>query len=56
MRNDKRRFIDLLNNIRHRKCLTRSGDTKQCLALISFFKASDQILDCLRLVTGRLVL
>ena len=38
---DQRWFIQLLDDIRHGKCLTRSGDAKQCLTLIAFFKTFD---------------
>ena len=49
---DQRWFIQLLDDIRHGKCLTRSGDAKQCLALIAFFEPFDQFFDRLWLVAG----
>ena len=55
MRNDQRRFIQLLDHIRHRKCFTGTRNTEQCLTLISFLKSFHQLLNRLRLVTGRLI-
>ena len=54
VRNDQCRFVHLLNDIRHGKCLTRSSNTKQRLTLVSFFKSFDQFFDCLWLVSGLL--
>ena len=50
--NDQRRFVQLLNNICHSKCLTGTCDSKQRLELIALLEAFDQFLNCLRLVTG----
>ena len=55
MRNDQRRFIQLLDHIRHRKCFTGTRNTEQCLTLISFLKSFHQLLNRLRLVAGRLI-
>ena len=49
---DQRRFIQLLDDIRHRKRLARTGDTKEGLALVTFLKAFNQIGDSLGLVAG----
>ena len=38
MGNNQRRFVQCLNYIRHRKCLTGTGNAKQCLKLIALFK------------------
>ena len=55
VRNDQRWFIQLLDDIGHRKGLTGAGDAKECLALVAFFKAPDQLLDGLGLVAGGFV-
>ena len=55
MRNDQRWFIQLLYDIRHRKCLTESGNSKQRLTLVSFFETTNQLLNRLRLISDRLI-
>ena len=35
MCDDQRRFVQCLDDIRHCKSLTRTGDTEQCLELIA---------------------
>lgn len=55
MRNDQRWFIQLLYDIRHRKCLTGSGNSKQRLTLVSFFETTNQLLNRLRLISDRLI-
>ena len=52
MRNDKRWFIQLCDDICHRKCLARTGDAKKCLALIALLEALHKLCNCLGLVTG----
>ena len=54
--NNQCRFVHLLDNVCHGKGLTRSGDTKQRLTLVSFFKSFDQFFDCLWLITGWVIL
>lgn len=49
---DKRWLIQLLNDIRHRKCLTRTGNTKKGLALIAFFEAIYKLVYGLGLISG----
>lgn len=56
MCNDQRRFVQLLNDVRHGKCLSRAGDTKQGFKLISFLETFHQFRDCLRLIAGWFVL
>jgi len=53
--NDQRRFIQLLNDVCHRKCLSGSGNTQKCLTLIALPKTTDQTVDRLRLVSGGLI-
>ena len=53
--NDQRRFVQLLNNICHGKCLTGTCDSKQRLELIALLEAFDQFFDCLGLVSCGLV-
>ena len=55
MRQDKRRLIQLLDDIRHRKCLARTGDAKERLTLVALLKALNQLCDRLRLVASGLV-
>ena len=55
VRNDESRLIQLCDDVRHRKCLTGTGYTKQSLELIAFPEASYQFFNRLRLVTGGLV-
>lgn len=52
MCNDKRWFIQLLNDICHRKCLTRTSDTKKGLTLVAFFKTLYKLVNGLWLITG----
>lgn len=41
MSNDQRRFIQLLDDICHRKGFSGAGDAQKCLALVAFLKTSD---------------
>ena len=50
---NQRRLIQLCNDIRHRKCLTGTSNSKQSLKLISFFKSLYQLLNRLWLVSSR---
>ena len=49
---DQRRFIQLLDDICHRESLTRTGDAKEGLTLVTFLEAFDQVGDGLGLVAG----
>ena len=53
--NDQRRFVQLLNNICHGKCLTGTCDSKQRLELIAFFKTCHEICDGFRLIPSWLI-
>ena len=52
MGDDQRRFIQLLDDIRHRESFTRTGDAKEGLTLVTFLKAFNQVSDSLGLVAG----
>ena len=52
MCDDQCRFIQVLNDICHRKCLTGTGDTQKCLTLVAFFEPFDQLFDRFRLIAG----
>ena len=54
--NDERWLVQCLNDIRHRKGLSRTRHTQQCLELISLFEAFYKLGNGLRLVAGRLIL
>ena len=56
MSNNQRRFIQLLDDIRHRKGFSGAGDAQKGLALVAFFKTFDQVGDRLGLVAGGFVL
>ena len=55
MSNDQRRFIQLLDDIRHRKGFSGAGDAQKCLALVTFLEAFDKVGDRLGLVAGRFI-
>ena len=48
-------FIQLLDDVCHRKSLSRTGDTQKCLTLVPFLETFDQLLNGLRLVTSGFV-
>ena len=50
--NNQRRFIQLLDDIRHRKSFSGTGDTQKSLALVAFLEPFDQVSDGLGLVAG----
>ena len=47
--------IYCFDNIGHGKSFTRTGNTQQCLFLVSMKNTLCQLLDCLRLVSSRLI-
>ena len=49
---DQSRFIQLLDDIRHRKNLAQSSDDQKGLALFAFLEAFEQVSTGLRLVAG----
>ena len=49
---DQRRFIQLLDYICHRESITRTGDAKKGLTLVTFLEAFDQVSDGLGLIAG----
>jgi len=55
MCDDQRRFVQCLDDIRHCKSLTRTGNTQQSLELIALPETFYQFRDCLRLVSGGLI-
>lgn len=52
MRDDQRRFIQLLDDICHREGFTGAGNAEKCLALVAFLKTFYQLLNGLGLVAG----
>ena len=56
MGDDQRRLIQLLDDVRHRKSLARTGDAKKGLKLVSFLETFDQLFDRLWLIPLRLVI
>ena len=55
MSNNQRRFIQLLDDIRHRESLSGTSDAQKGLALVAFFETIDQLLNGLGLVAGRFI-
>ena len=49
----QRRALELLDDISHRECLTRSRHAKQCDGIHSVLKGGADAFDCSRLVAGR---
>ena len=55
MSDDQRRFIQLLDDVCHRKGFSRAGNAQKGLALVAFFETFDKVGDRLGLVAGRFV-
>ena len=55
MSNDKRWFIQLLDDVCHREGFSGAGDAEKRLALVAFLEAFDKVGDRLGLVAGGLV-
>lgn len=53
--NDQRWFIQLLNDVCHRKCFSGTGDTQKGLALVALLETFDKVGDRLGLVAGGFV-
>ena len=53
MAQDKRRHLEALDDVGRGECLARTGDAEENLRVCAGLKSLRELIDCLRLVTGR---
>jgi len=51
---DQRWLLDSFRHVGHGESFAAAGDAEQCLLLVAFVQAFDQLVHCLRLVAGEL--
>ena len=56
MSNNQGRLLNLLDDVRHGKCLSGTCDTQQGLELVAFLKSGNKLFNSLRLIAGGLIL